>query len=129
MTFLLDTHSFLWFAADPDKLLPLARHTIEDVTHHKIVSIVSFWKIAIKHSLGKLSLELPLEQFVGLGLVSTGARVLPVELPHLVRLITLPFHHRDPFDRLLVAQCMVEGFTLLSNDEALDAYGVSRRWA
>ena len=128
MKLLLDTHAFLWFVGGDDALSSRGRLAVEDLENQKVVSMVSLWEIAIKNSIGKLSLEKPFEQFIPEQLLSSGFEVLGISIGHLTTLTQLPLHHRDPFDRLLVAQCLAENLTLLSGDEALDAYGIHRLW-
>jgi PIN domain nuclease of toxin-antitoxin system len=101
MTLLLDTHAFLWFILDDPALSPLARDMIEEPENRRLASVASFWEMASKASLGKLDVPEPFEEFV--------QRQLHVNtLPHVALITTLPFHHCDPFDRLLIAQCVVE---------------------
>jgi PIN domain nuclease of toxin-antitoxin system len=126
--FLLDTHSLLWFLAGASNLSPRARRTIENPEHDILVSVASLWEIAIKHSLGKLQLAQPFEELFPHYLSVNSIALLAVRLDHVARTVHLPFHHRDPFDRLLAAQALVEEIPLLSGDDALDAYGVERIW-
>lgn len=129
MKLLLDTHAFLEFS-DGDEAFPSnVRKLIESPENEKHLSIASVWEIAIKLSIGKLQLRLPFVEAISTGLPRTGSRLLGITIQHLETTSRLPFHHRDPFDRLLVAQCLVEGFTLLSNDQTLDAYAIARRWS
>jgi PIN domain nuclease of toxin-antitoxin system len=128
MTLLLDTHSFLWFILDDAKLSTTARSLIEDPDNDVLVSPANFWEIAIKVSLGKLDLRCSYEEFMHRGIVENRFTILPIEPKHTTVLTTLPFHHRDPFDRLLVAQATVEKISLVSIDKDLDPYGVQRLW-
>jgi PIN domain nuclease of toxin-antitoxin system len=112
---------------DP-RLVGTALSQILDSSQAKLVSPASYWEIAIKISLGKYSLNEPYEAFMQRGIAGNGFSVLPIEPKHTAALTTLPFHHRDPFDRLLVAQALVEQVPILSADTALDAYGVNRIW-
>jgi PIN domain nuclease of toxin-antitoxin system len=93
-----------------------------------LLSIGSCWELAIKHSLGKLELRRPFEEFLPSALAKNAIELLPITLSHLSAVVQLPFHHRDPFDRLLVAQAQVEKIPLVSADGAIDAYGVVRIW-
>jgi PIN domain nuclease of toxin-antitoxin system len=93
-----------------------------------LVSPASYWEIAIKISVGKYSLAVPYEDFFRGAIDDNGFRLLPIEPRHTAALTTLPYHHKDPFDRLLIAQAMVEGVPLVSADSAFDAYGVTRLW-
>lgn len=121
MKVLLDTHIVLWYLDDHPKLATQAKAIIEDQSNEVWISIVSLWEMAIKSSLGKLELA------DDLGIIEStlrrqGIQTLPVEVPHLIRLSALPFHHRDPFDRLLVAQSIEEQMILLTEDQQLSAY-------
>ena len=124
MRLLLDTHVLLWSATAPDRLAPEARAALEDGTHDVLVSIVTAWEIAIKQSLGKLELARPAEQWLPDVLKRTGYEVAELGLPAALLVRGLPWHHRDPFDRLLIAQALDQGYTIVSRDAALDAYGV-----
>lgn len=129
MRMLLDTHTLLWFVDASSNLSDQARELIDDPANQKVVSIVSLWEIAIKHSLGRLALSLPLSQYIATHLTPSKVALLPIEIPHLLTFAQLPWHHRDPFDRLLVAQAIAENIPLISIDAVLDAYPVQRRWA
>lgn len=119
MNILLDTHTLLWHVADDQRLPMSFSDKINDPKHRKFVSIVSLWEITIKTSSGKLALLRPLKD-----LVPTGIAVLPLRLTHLLQLQTLPYHHRDPFDRALIAQALTEDLALLSVDGQFGAYGM-----
>jgi PIN domain nuclease of toxin-antitoxin system len=125
---LLDTHALLWFHEDDPKLSRKAARAIEDPDNQCLVSHVSIWEMAIKVSLGKLRIPIPLPDYVRLGISDQGFSFLPIEIDHLLHVSTLPFHHGDPFDRLLVAQCLTEGISLVSHDAALEQYGITRIW-
>lgn len=125
---LLDTHTFLWFTEGDPQLSPLARTLITDSANIKYVSVASLWEIAIKVSLGKLVLSMSLPDLFAVGLEGNGLLVLPIEKGHILNVGMLPFHHRDPFDRLLAAQCLEEQMSLVSRDVAFDIYGVTRLW-
>lgn len=127
MSYLLDTHTYLWWLGDPRRLGRQAREVLEDRNISAFVSMVSFWEIAIKSSLGKLSLSRRVEQLEA-ELGEDGLLLLPIRSAHCGGVVSLPFHHRDPFDRLLVSQALQEGASLLSCDATFDAYGVSRIW-
>lgn len=126
MKLLLDTHVFLWFIMGSPNLSVEARTLIEDENNRKFISVASLWEIAIKSSIGKLTLSAPFDQLIPQQLSLNGFELLPIELAHLAAVATLPFHHRDPFDRLLVAQAMVEKMPIVSIDSAFEAYNVSR---
>ena len=128
MDLLLDTHSFLWFVWGDPKLSLTAKSLIEDKANQKYVSMASVWEIGIKVGIGKLTLAKPFSQFLAERLDGNGFVILPIERAHIVQVVSLPQHHRDPFDRLLIAQSFVEGIAIVSADTAFDAYGVHRLW-
>ncbi len=128
MRLLLDTHTFLWFILDRAELSRRAASLMEDPANVLLLSTAALWEIAIKASLGKLALAQPFGVLIPQQLHINDIQVLPITLEHLVVVSTLPFHHRDPFDRLMAAQAMVEGVPLLSRDRVFDAYGVRRLW-
>lgn len=130
MRLLLDTHSMYWYIEDDPQLSGRARTLIQDASNEILVSPASYWEIAIKISIGKWRLNRPYEEFIDIGLNQYGFQVLPILPTHTARLIGLPFPqgHRDPFDRLLVAQVLVEQIPIVSADSSLDAYGVTRLW-
>lgn len=129
MKLLLDTHAFLWFIAGDSQLPDSAKELIEEPTNQRFLSIASLWEIAIKVRLGKLELEKPFAKLFPAQIVGNDIRQLPIRLRHLHLITEMPFHHRDPFDRILVAQALSEELVLVSRDEALDEYGVDRSWA
>ena len=124
MRLLLDTHIFIWLIEGDPNLSQTARQAIEDENNTLHLSIVSLWEITIKTSLGKLELAIPLEQIVINFILPSGIEILPIHLPHLLLLQTLPFHHRDPFDRLLISQAKSETLTLVSEDRMFEQYEV-----
>lgn len=128
MKLLLDTHTFLWFIIGDSKLNPKAQSLIEDENNKKLVSIVTLWEIAIKGSLGKLTLEAPFHILFPKQLEINGLDLLPIKIDHLTEVTKQPFHHRDPFDRLLIAQAIVENLSILSIDAAFDDYPIDRLW-
>ncbi len=128
MTVLLDTHAFLWFVLDSPQLSDTARELIADPASDVLVSPASYWEIAIKVSLSKLDLHASYEEFMARGIEGNQFDVLPINTRHTAVVSKLPFHHRDPFDRLLVAQATVEQLAIVSADSALDAYEVTRLW-
>lgn len=125
---LLDTHAFLWFAFDDERLSARAAEVISDASVEKVLSIASLWEIAVKTSLGKLELGTSLERFLTDEVEGRELEVLGIEHAHLVRVADLPFHHRDPFDRLLIAQAVSEGLSIMSIDPRFEAYGVNVIW-
>ncbi len=128
MKLLLDTHTLLWFIAGSASLSAYTRSLIEDAANEKFVSIVSIWETAIKVSIGKMSLSAPFDVLFPHQLEVNGFELLPIKVEHTSVVTTLPFHHRDPFDRLLIAQAIEEKLTLLSVDNVFDDYGVTRLW-
>jgi PIN domain nuclease of toxin-antitoxin system len=127
MKLLLDTHTFLWFIADNPRLSKQAKALLESDAE-LLLSIASLWEIAIKISIGRLALAEPYETFIPEQLVLNDIAILPIEFKHLNIVSTLPFHHRDPFDRLLIAQAMDEQWPVVSADATFDAYSIERRW-
>lgn len=128
MRLLLDTHAFLWWVADVPDLSGKARRTMAAARNECYVSVASCWEIAIKCSLGKLTIAGTLERFLPEQLSTNGFRELPIEVRHAARVARLPFHHRDPFDRLLVAQALEEELSIVSADPIFQRYGVKRVW-
>ncbi|MGL5080104.1 MAG: type II toxin-antitoxin system VapC family toxin [Microcoleaceae cyanobacterium] len=128
MKLLLDTHIFIWLIDGNQNLSQTARQAIEDESNRLYLSIASLWEITIKTSLGKLELGIPLEQIATNFILPSGIEVLPIHLPHLFVLQTLPFHHRDPFDRLLISQAKSESLTLVSEDSLFEQYEVETLW-
>jgi len=122
MKLLLDTHIFLWFIVGSPHLTAEDRALIEDERNRKFISVASLWEIAIKSSIGKLTLSAPFDQLIPQQLSLNGFELLPIDIPHLATVATLPFHHRDPFDRLLIAQAVTEKMPVVSSDSAFDAY-------
>ena len=128
MQILLDTHTFLWYILANPQLSAQAKELIQATGNEKFLSIASPWETGIKVSTGKLMLSEPLEPYFDEQMRLNSIQLLPITLAHVALVSTLPFHHRDPFDRLLIAQSLVEGIPLVSADAQLDAYGVTRLW-
>jgi PIN domain nuclease of toxin-antitoxin system len=128
MKILLDAHALLWFLADDPKLSATAKAAIEDPTNERLLSPISLLEIALKVRLGKLPLSAPFGLLFPAQLVANRIQLLPMEPQHIEPLTTLPFHHNDPFDRLLVTTSLIDRLTLVSADAFLDAYGVTRLW-
>ena len=126
MRLLIDTHIFLWFVWNDVRLKALPRSLIEDPDNDILLSIASVWEVAIKVSTLKLKLLQPVDVFFAEQLERNAITLLPITLAHTAHVATLPFHHRDPFDRLLAAQSLTENVPLLSVDAVFDRYGVSR---
>lgn len=124
MRLLLDTHVWLWWIASPDRLEPRAHALLAARENQLLLSAVSALEISIKHGLGKLGLNEPPEEFVPRWAQRTRVDALAVDFRHALRAGALPPHHRDPFDRLLVAQAQIEGVPILTADRQLAAYDV-----
>ena len=127
MRLLLDTHTFIWWDSDPTQLSATASAALRDPANTVLLSVVSVWEILIKAQLGRLSVRLPLPHIVAQQ-QANGLQVLPVTLPHSLALEGLPPIHKDPFDRLLIAQAVVEGAELVSADRLFVQYPVRLLW-
>lgn len=127
MNLLVDTHAMLWFVAGDDRLSHKARAAIESHDTISHLSIASWWEIAIKCSLGKMRIDCPLDAFIS-ERVEEGFRVLDVQTEHVPRLVDLPFHHRDPFDRLIICQAISEDMAVCTNDSHFASYDVRVVW-
>jgi PIN domain nuclease of toxin-antitoxin system len=123
---LLDTHAFLWAITDDRRLTRQARRILQ--TADLFLSVASFWEIITKVQTGKLPLPEPPSKYLPRHVAALGAQLLAIEAAHVLRLESLPLHHRDPFDRLLVAQSLEENLPLLSCDTLLAPYGADIRW-
>ncbi|MFB2120394.1 type II toxin-antitoxin system VapC family toxin [Parapedobacter sp. 2B3] len=127
MNLLLDTHAFIWFM-EGDKTLPKScRQAIEDIQNNCFISIASIWEIVIKSSLGNLKLRSDFSQMTDF-LESNEIDLLPIGFEHLQRLITLEYHHRDPFDRVIIAQALTEDLTIVSRDGNFPKYTNNLLW-
>ncbi len=125
MRLLIDSHTFLWWVKDDPALSRRARAAIANPGNECFLSHASIWEMAIKASLGKLTLPSTVERFVVEHCETNNVQLLSITLAHIALVESLPFHHRDPFDRLLVAQARHEAMVLVSRDSSLKAYGVS----
>jgi PIN domain nuclease of toxin-antitoxin system len=128
MRLLLDTHTLLWFLEDDPRLSVVAKAAVEDAGNERWVSVASGWEMVIKADLGKLRLPLAFDVLFPGRLEALGFSILPIVPKHLHALQGMRRHHGDPFDRMLVAQAISEGFTVVGIDTAFDAYGVARLW-
>ncbi len=128
MKLLLDTHTFLWFITGDSRLSSDARLLTEDTANDKFVSVVSLWEIALKFSLGKLILTDDFDVLFPNQLIINGFEELGIETKHFYEIVKMPFHHRDPFDRLIIAQAISEKMSIISIDSAFDNYSVIRFW-
>ncbi len=125
---MLDTQAFLWFILDDPRLSLKACNSIADSAGMIFISPASLCEIAIKISLGKYTLPTPFNAFWEEQMLANGFTLLPIAVSHAARVIEMPFHHRDPFDRLIIAQALEEGIPVVSTDTAFDLYGVERLW-
>lgn len=128
MKILLDTQTFLWIISDAPELSKKAKKAFLDQENDLFLSLASIWEMAIKSSLGKLELKQPLEKFIPMQLQENSIFQLDISFRHVVGVTALPFHHRDPFDRLIISQAIHEKLPVLSSDEAFDAYNIQRLW-
>ena len=128
MKLLWDTHCFLWFIMGDKQMSPRVRQLIETEGNQSLLSVASLWEIAIKISIGKLTLGQPFEILIPHQLASNGIQILNIAIEHFSQVSSLPFHHRDPFDRLIIAQAIVEKIPVLSIDAVFDNYAVQRVW-
>lgn len=128
MRLLLDTHTFLWWVSGSSALSRRARSLIANGKNECLVSLATCWEIAIKVSFGKLRIDAPVGRFLAEQLAVNGFQALPIDLRHVARLAQIPFHHRDPFDRLLAAQALEEGVAFVSADGIFGRYDIKRVW-
>ncbi|AUX45294.1 twitching motility protein PilT [Sorangium cellulosum] len=129
MKLLLDTHVWLWAVLTPERIASVARQALEDPHNTILISAASAWEISVKHATGKLPLPEGPELLVPRAIAALDAIELPVTARHAISSAALPYHHRDPFDRLLVAQALCEGSALVTMDEMLTRYGATVLWA
>jgi PIN domain nuclease of toxin-antitoxin system len=122
---LLDTQCFLWWFAQPERLSERGIAHITDDANELWFSVASIWEVGIKVALGKLPLSEPVERYIPSRMTLLGTKSLEIQAAHAIRAAALPLHHRDPFDRMLVAQAQVEGMTIVSADAILSQYDVS----
>ncbi|MCA9997973.1 MAG: type II toxin-antitoxin system VapC family toxin [Anaerolineales bacterium] len=128
MKLLFDTHTFIWWDSDPSQLSQQVLELCHNPENTLILSIATVWEIQIKSQLGKLSLTLPLNEYVRTQQQANGFYILPIHLEHVFKLNELPLHHKDPFDRLLIAQSAIEDAVLLSKDRIFAAYPINVLW-
>jgi PIN domain nuclease of toxin-antitoxin system len=128
MNLLLDTHTFLWWDTQPGRLSAKALSAIQDRANRLLLSVASVWEMQIKLQIGRLNLNMPLDQMIARQRRSNRVQILPVTLAHVLALRDLPLHHRDPFDRLLIAQANAEGAFLVSHDPVFTQYPVQLLW-
>ena len=128
MKLLLDTHTLIWAVDDPAQLAPRAAAELQDPANELLLSAGSIWELAIKVGAKKLELSMPYGQWISQAISDLGLIILPISVEHADVQTELPFHHRDPFDRLLVAQSLYEQVPIVSIDPQLDPYGITRIW-
>jgi PIN domain nuclease of toxin-antitoxin system len=128
MKVLLDTHTFIWLYTTPEKLSKTAMEICQDTDNQLYLSMASLWEMQIKVQLGKLKLKISLADMLTVQQQENDLNVLNIALAHIYQLQALPFHHNDPFDRLIIAQSVLENMTLISVDEKFKAYDVSVLW-
>ena len=128
MICLLDTHTFLWFINDDPALSSNAKSLIESPENIIFLSAASVWEIAIKVSLGRLEIPSPFADFINEQLQKNSISLLEIKTEHTGKVVTLPFHHRDPFDRLIIAQAASEGIPIIGKDIVFDNYEIQRLW-
>ena len=125
--FLLDTHTLIWIAEQPQKLSSKSTSVLNS-SNQLLLSHVSVWEMAIKIKTGKLKLKMKLDEFITKAAEKHKLNFLPILLTHIYQTQIFPFHHRDPFDRLLIAQAITENIAIISSDEIFDAYNSNRIW-
>ncbi len=128
MKLLIDTHVLIWVILNPEKLSPQVTRLFSDRKNDIYLSLVSIWEIQIKQQLGKLNFDLPLSELIESQQKVNDLKLLSITTEHIYALESLPHHHRDPFDRLLISQALFENMPILSVDIAFDAYPVQRLW-
>lgn len=128
MTVLLDTHTLIWLLDDPARVGPAAVVAIKPLANDVLLSAATIWELSIKIGQGKLTLSLPYRRWVEKAITDLKLTVLPITVEYAERQAALPPHHKDPFDRFLIAQALVEGVPVASTDAAFDPYGVTRIW-
>ena len=127
MDILLDTHALIWFIEGNNKLSSVAKQAIENHKNNYFFSIASIWEISIKESLGKISLNASLEKIIDI-IHQNNIEILPITTSHLITLNKLEFHHKDPFDRLIISQAMVNGCSIVTKDQFFPLYDVPLIW-
>lgn len=128
MKLLIDTHAFIWWDSNPEKLSSRVLHLCQDRSNTIFLSVASIWEMQIKSQLGKLTLTAPLPVLLKNQIASNGFEILSIALPHVLQIQNLPLYHKDPFDRLLIAQAIIEDAAILSNDQEVVRYPVNSVW-
>jgi PIN domain nuclease of toxin-antitoxin system len=125
---LLDTHTLFWAVDDPSRISATALAALADPANDRLLSAATIWELAIKVGQGKIGLSMPYRPWMEKAITDLKLTILPVTVEYADRQVTLPPHHKDPFDRLMIAQALVEGIPVVGADAAFDPYGVSRIW-
>lgn len=128
MKYIIDTHTLLWIVTDDTKLSKKAKNIYLNSKNYIFFSIISIWEMAIKISLKKLSIDLSLQDFIKKHIKGNDIRILNIELQHILLLENLHYHHRDPFDRLIISQAIKENIPIISSDKLFDSYPIKRIW-
>lgn len=128
MKMLLDTHTLFWSVDDPSKVSAAAMAAMVDPTNDRLLSAATIWELAIKVGQGKITLSIPYRLWMETAITDLKLTILPVTVVYAERQAGLPSHHKDPFDRLIIAQALVDGISVVSVDVAFDPYGVTRIW-
>ena len=127
MRILIDTQAFIWFVENDKQLPTMIKKELEDFDNSLIISIASLWEMTIKISLGKLHLVCDIEEMID-KVYRNGFELLPILPEHIIKLSTLDYFHRDPFDRIIISQGLSENMVIISSDKVFDDYGVRRKW-
>ncbi|MCL4146527.1 UNVERIFIED_CONTAM: hypothetical protein GTU68_056430 [Idotea baltica] len=127
MKLLLDTHTLIWFFESDSKLSSTAKSLIENPDNQNYFSVASIWEVVIKQNLGKLNLSKPLD-YILTHIQKNGIEIINIEAQQALKVADLPLHHRDPFDRLIIAQSLILGYSIISKDTKLDQYPIDRLW-
>lgn len=128
MKLLLDTHTFLWANIEAERLSLTVKSLLSSGEYELFLSVASPWEIQIKHQLGKLVLAKPVEELVNINRLENNTQLLPIELAHISYLAQLPQHHKDPFDRIIIAQAIIEDMTVVTVDKSFVDYPVQVIW-
>ena len=126
MRLLLDTHAFIWYTTDSSRLTATGRSLIDNGENDILLSTASVWEMAIKHSIGRLTFSMPFMEFIKQQIAVNRIDILEITFDHIEVVASLPLHHRDPFDRLIIAQSMAEQIPILSVDAIFDACAIAR---
>jgi len=129
MNLLIDTHVFLWLRNAPEKIPTAIQQAYQDINNEVYLSMVSIWEMQIKHQLNKLALDLSLDELITRQQLENDLQLLPIEVNHIYALSQLPFHHNDPFDRLIISQSQCENMRLISADKVFKQYDINLMWS